>query len=69
MTPVIYLIKSGMALGKAQMVRNLPCMQIFVISAQASWQMSLYELTSKTRHSRPKHEAKLALSYIFRSLV
>ena len=27
--------------GKAQLVWNLPCMQIFVICAEASWQMTM----------------------------
>ena len=34
---ISYAVRYGLG-GKAQSVRNLPCMQIFVIWAQASWQ-------------------------------
>ena len=36
--------------GKAYLVMHLPCMQIVVIWAQASWP------SSNTKHLRPKHE-------------
>ena len=40
-----YTVRNGLG-GKAQLVRNLPCMQIFVIWSQVSWQLIISFLQS-----------------------
>ena len=58
---ISYTVRSDLG-GKAQLVRNLPCMQIFVILAVVSWQLTISSnISSKCRHSRPKHETKKGL--------
>ena len=37
---ISYTVRYSLGL-KAQLVRNLPCMQIFVIWAEASWQLTI----------------------------
>ena len=38
---ISYSLRYGLG-GKAQLVRNLPCIQIFVIWSQASWQLTIW---------------------------
>ena len=40
-TCISYTVRYGFG-GKAQLVINLPCMQIFVIWDKASWQLTMY---------------------------
>ena len=64
-----YIVRYGLGL-KAQLVKNLPCMRIFVIWAEVSWKLTTmsFLLSPGTRgqNMRPNWLSNI---YIYRNLV
>ena len=50
---ISYTVKYGLG-WKAQLVRNLPCMQIFVIWAEASWKLTIMRFLQSPGQNKAK---------------